>query len=496
MAINHLLLINELPATELQNWYSEKPYFVKGTFLYDNEQLEIIRGSGLFKVNFKDKELSGEEAKTYLKQLLIEPSILEKLIYRKQQSEGIFLPLSSSERYNFLYQITDLHRIEDITENCKKTINQSEKELIELNFNKKSSDDKLSFQQQQITRINEQVQELNKRIQYLSSNLNSLKEPDEDKYKVNLNHLQKHIDKISAEQPRKEGFIDNDLLLKIENEINELKNTILFTPDEEYTKRTFSLNEQLEELKIQIRNSQTDFDVIEGMIDEKEGIILKNQSVIANCNFQFEPLEIKSQYEQCIVHKTQLMDKLSSISLARCPECSSVVSNENAERLKEKTKKEMTQLQEVINFYENNKSSVEECITLENEINLLCNEIEILNREKNESNLKLLELNHKLNYIKQTLENCKNTVELEYKSLQEKKTGKLNLLYNQAASNKERFTNDYLTANNKWLTELNKAEKSLNDQINKNKELYQKKRICMKILKLNFKQKMTQIKMK
>ena len=471
MGINYLLLINELPATELQNWQDETPFYVKGEFDLDQEPLEITRGAGKFEINYRNKTLVGEEAKAYLKQLLLEPYILEKLIYRPQQSEGIFVPMSSSERYQFLYDITDLKNIEIIIDKSKQIILQKANDMIQFKLNKISQEEKLSWHQNQISKINEQVKEIQQKVYSTEGKLVSLVEPKEQDYEVSVNHLQKQINSLKETEPKEPSFFDEQAINRIEEEIAQLKNSPILSVDDEYSRRISFLNDELSKETSYKQSITYKIDNIVLEVNIKSSNILSNELQIQECS---EAVGIKNQYEQAVTAKEKTLGRHLSLAENKCPECHSVLNEQHLSEVKEKHQKELQIFETSIKLYLNNKQIIDNTINLINQNSQLKNEIDALNHEKQSLNLELSEIQNKINLFSQSIENCKKTCEIELNSLTEKRQGKLNLLNNQLASTKNRFKTDFLTAKNKWLTEMSKLETQLNSQVQANSALFQK----------------------
>lgn len=474
-SINYLLLIDELTNSQLQNWKDETPFSVTGEFKLDDEILTITRGSGLFKVTFQGNTVSGEEAKTYLKQLLLPPDILEKISYRVQGSEGIFIPLSSSERYQFLYEITDLGKLEQIVIASNDTIKTKEKELIQLNLNKISQEEKMSWYQSQITNINGQISEIQHRIYAADTELINLKEPQEKDFKFSLNSLQKQIQSLRNIEPQHLDFENSQIMSDIENEITKLKEAPLLSAEDVYSIKVNSLNENLKAIQQEELDELMGLNSVDGLISKYSADLLRDELVIQDyLSDNPHPVEVKNQAEQAVEAKQKVIDRLTKVEGSVCPECSNEIGSDDLIVIKFKYQKELETLERVINLYLDNKLKVDSMIGLINQNTTLKNQLDDFSNQKKIINLELGNIRHKINHINQAIQTCKDTTEIEIQNLKDKRHGQLNLLNNQLANHKEIFRNNFLTAKNNWLTSLSKLEKELELKTQENNESYHK----------------------
>lgn len=473
MALNYSLLINELSNSELQCRKDETPFYVTSEFDIDGETCVITRGSGLFKINYKDNILTGEEAKEFLKRLLMPPEILEKLIYRPQQSEGLFIPLTSSDRYKFLYQITDLQDLEEIIINSKETLKIKEEELIKFNNNKLSLETQMSWNKDQITKINEQTKEIQNRIYAAETESISLTAPNEKDFSININSLNKQLELLKTKEPKEENFINNEILNNLEKQIVNLKELPLLSDEDIYSIKINQLNNDLKVSKDDELEKITLLNSIDKELFSQTDNLLKNELIIQeHLQNNLHPVDIKNQYEQALVAKEKTIQKRLSLQKEKCPECNNLIENYNLQSMKEKYNNELLKLEEVTSRYLNNRNAIDNIINLINQNNEFKNLINEFSNQKKIIELELNNIKHKINYFNQNIETCKNTSEIEFAHLKDKRHGQLNLLNNQLASHKERFKSDFLSEKNNWLIKLSKLEKEIDVKNDFNKKAY------------------------
>ena len=474
-ALNYLFLISELSNSEIQNRKDDSPFYVKGVFEVDDEELIITRGAGLFKINYQGFDTLAEEAKTLLKRLILDPDIIEKLTYRKQGSEGIFIPLSSSERYQFLFQITDLEHIEQIIDKSKEIIKNKESDLLKSESDKSSLEERSIWTREQIVKINVQIQEIQHRIYATEADLIQLKEPVEEDYNINLKSLIRSINAIKEKEPRQLDYENSQLLTDIENEITNIKSSPLLSPEDIYAIKINQLHAELSTLQSEELKQLSLINSIDENVSKQTSELLKNELDLQDYlqNNQ-NPIDVKNQCEQALIAREKALERRGALTDDKCPECSSALNLDQSAVIKTRYDVELLTIEKVIDRYLSNREEIDSKGALIKRNTDLQSSIKDLSDKNKIFNMQLNNIMHKINHVNQQIQTCKDTTEIEINNLKDKRLGQLNLLYNQLASHKERFKNDFLVAKNKWLTDLSKLEKELDTKTQISKENYQK----------------------
>jgi len=132
-ALDYLLGINAIPATQLQCRFTTKPIIVRGIFSYNGKDIEIERGkkTGLT-INLGADIISGnvEIAEAKLDELIGMPrKLFQKMIHKPQRDFGFFLQMTSKQMYEFLIEVLGLKKYQDCIEVIAEQIKEFNKNI-------------------------------------------------------------------------------------------------------------------------------------------------------------------------------------------------------------------------------------------------------------------------------------------------------------------------------------------------------------------------------
>ncbi len=102
------------PATEMQNWFNEDPFYVELTLNISGEDFKIRRSKNSYEVYFQDKLYRAAEAKDIIKKELLDSWLLNFITYRMQGVFGNFLSLSNGDRLDFLIKVLELNKFDKV----------------------------------------------------------------------------------------------------------------------------------------------------------------------------------------------------------------------------------------------------------------------------------------------------------------------------------------------------------------------------------------------
>ncbi len=133
-ALNFPLGTCDVPLTELQNWDTDLPPYISGTYEVKGKEVEVIRGKKfLIHENgepFKGSALQKEEKLVEL--FGMSPEMLQALTYRGQRQPGLFLSKANSDKNEFLTKILRLFRFEEAEKKCDATVKDLELQVSVL----------------------------------------------------------------------------------------------------------------------------------------------------------------------------------------------------------------------------------------------------------------------------------------------------------------------------------------------------------------------------
>lgn len=142
-AIACALGYSQLPATELQNWHEDDAFVVALTMSLNDKELKIKRTPTAYEVVYEDLHLKSNEAKEFIKRTLLDTWLISFVTYRPQGVPGNFLSLSNADKMEFLFQLLELNKFEDLIEHSADMVKTLESTIVDLTNTIKRDEDSL-----------------------------------------------------------------------------------------------------------------------------------------------------------------------------------------------------------------------------------------------------------------------------------------------------------------------------------------------------------------
>lgn len=401
----------DIPATNLQNWYSEEPFVIQAEYILDGREITIHKTPGKTQIYQGDDSIANTNSKAeefLLKNFRFQLSknLFESITYRPQRKGGIFLSKDDLEKKELLSDLLGLEEIEKalkISSEAFEKCLEKEKEAFNEHNNINlflAEIDKWRSSKEDDSIIQQQIVENREKSQLLKDRLSQVlieKETYKSKYtkEKELYHEVYNLNKL--------GLL---------NQIKELNNTF-----------DNSLLDSLSNKLLYFRQEISNFDA-------------------KKTNLEHEIIKKKAELQTLFLQKEELEEKRLAIQNQACYACG---------RKFDSSSEQQKKLNEIIEQEEiwNNKVSVIKGNLTDNSIALEKTQTSLASYKKEESSITVEYQNEYQKY-------------LLFKQDKESKLKDLNNQINILDSNKLKFDKNL---EDNWLL-LVKEENSLNKEIN------------------------------
>lgn len=169
-AIAYCLDFAELSSSSLQNYNTEDSYSAELSLDLDGKTIEIFRDKNNYTVTYDNKYFKSTAAKEFLKQNILEPALISFVTYRQQDEKGNFLPLKPSEKVEFLSNLLNLDKYENLINKSTADLKITETAIDLLN----SEDDGIRVS----------IFSNSEKIQLMTESLNKIENQKDEKIKA------------------------------------------------------------------------------------------------------------------------------------------------------------------------------------------------------------------------------------------------------------------------------------------------------------------------
>lgn len=401
-SIDYLLNISDIPATILQNWDTDEPMFVRGTFEKDGETVVFTRkNKGGVTLVVGDKEYSGasKEVEAVFDDLIqgIPRDIFRKMYHKRQGEKGFFLSLTPKESYNFMMRAVDLEEWERKMDAAKKKIESIKPDIA-------SVETKLESEKKDLENINELI--------------SMDKEPPEPDLKStlglekNLKKLEKETDKLLSEKEKELSKIQKPESTVVSNpfekELSKIKDDLL-----KIQEKKNSIRKELDPAKVSAENK------IEKLREERTLKYTKAKILLQEVENKIKICEAAESQE--IVYKDKakkLAAELKHLQGEECPTCLREWKDAGFENKKKELKEQLLALKKKIEKCAKEYSNKQK---LEEERDIRYKELDNEpSKEENEAIDKLVAIDKKIAEVTEKLSEATKKLETKREELKDK----------------------------------------------------------------------------
>ena len=419
--IAYCLDFADLFSPSLQNYNTNNAFSVELTLEVDGNNLEIYRDKDNYIVKFDEKQYKAANAKIFLKEKILDAPLISFVTYRQQDQRGNFLPLKPSEKIEFLSNLLNLDRFQNIIDANSEKLKTIEEELVKLASEEDVIRIELFSNKEKIDLVNQSIYQINGQILHKGNDLKKVKEP------------------------KREDFIDDNKFQELMNQRNDLLSKEYDSPlVKDFNSSSELLNAELNGLKINLE----DFNVIKPNLINKiqENVIVKKELALLQekmnwldkqltnisaetitypqCSFSFDPdnhtEDVKKINKDKVLVKRSMNDKIGTIesnqdyidkfqnisildNLIKENKTIEINLNREKDRFNSKKEQELNQINYELKFFnENNHKRFEEekqRVLLQKQNILL--EIDSLKENLSKINEKLTIFEQKKDFFKQ-----------------------------------------------------------------------------------------------
>lgn len=224
-SIAYALDYGSLPATDLQNWNTDSNMEVVLNLLLDSEPCSIRRSSGHYEVVYKGNKFKAGSAKEWIQENLLSSELISFITYRPQGIGGNFLPLSGTDKLEFLVKLLELDKYDVVASKSLEKQEVLSAAIIGMNTELSVLNNNLINCESLMQIIDANVDNKNTSLVTLDKEFNYGIEPVRDEFfnKDKVLELQVKISNLECKDLDPESFSSKDQIKKLNDELTLLE---------------------------------------------------------------------------------------------------------------------------------------------------------------------------------------------------------------------------------------------------------------------------------
>lgn len=460
-AIAYVFDYSTFSGTDLQNWYTDESMEVELNLLVDGLPCCVFRAPRCHEITFQGIKYSSHVAKQWIQDNLLASDLISFITYRSQGIGGNFLPLGPSDKLDFLINLLELNKFNNIADKANQNQLQLSNEIEKIIIERNSFKHNLNNCEQLIQLIENNRFNKEQQIFAIKQEIVNMIEPIKDNF-VNPNNvldLQTKISNLECRDLSPQDFISKDQLDRLnqellslippeatqwtiqnENELKDIQNILTFE------------NENLQLGKIKLEQANTVF----REETAQHNLRIKRKEVIQLDLQNIKTLQIKAEIDKKTLKN--LNEQIKNIENGICFNCKQEWHpDENSlQNLNNEKDNLINSIKVAENLNQSNFSLEEELNQIDNDVVLrkaLQDKYDITNYIKITEN-KIDSLQDKLKSLKVSTDNLNKVNNDKYNI-------KVQSLKKQIELQQASDTRDYNRAFEMWVIKVDHAKKDL-----------------------------------